>query len=148
LWYSKNKSYDKINNRKTMTDYSPEKLQLLYEKLPEDLQEAIFSEKTANIIYNICLENGLKEKNQEMAKYIGHVLIGLLPPGELQKKLEKNLEVSNDSAEKMAAEINSLIFFPLKESLENLYGIEIKNYTGPLKEPAPKTKDKYQEPVE
>ena len=111
-----------------MPDYPSEQLWPLYEKLPEDLQEAIFSEKTAETIYDICTRNGLvKEKISEVAKYTGYVMLGVLAPAEFQKTLQDELKLENDLAKNIALEITRFIFFPLKESLEALYKIEMRS---------------------
>ncbi len=140
-----------------MPDYPPEQLWPLYERLPEDLKEAIFSEKTADLIYDICSRNNLEEKVSEVAKYIGYVLLGLLPLDEFQKILQSELKLKNDLAKKIVLEITRFIFFPLKESLEALYKIEIKKpsplvETQLVQEIIPETekpkKDLYREPLE
>jgi hypothetical protein len=46
---------------KTMPEeYTKEQLWKLYEKLLEELKEAIFSEETANSIWDICSRNGIR----------------------------------------------------------------------------------------
>jgi len=115
-----------------MSEYTPEQLWPLYEKLPKDLQEAVFSEKTADAIYDVCVRNGLEKEMPEVAKYTGYVILGLLPPDEFQKTLKEELKLKNDLSKKVALEITRFIFFPVKESLEALYKIEIEKPTKPL----------------
>ncbi|MDI6603386.1 MAG: hypothetical protein QME57_04780 [Patescibacteria group bacterium] len=150
-----------------MPDYPPEQLWPLYEKLPEDLKETIFSEKTADTIYDVCTRNGLEEeKISEVAKYTGYVMLGLLPPDEFQKTLEEELKLENDLAKKVTLEITSFVFFPLKEELKALYKAEAGPFKAevssikpevapaseikPLVEEKPKEprKDIYREPIE
>lgn len=135
-----------------MPDYSPEQLWPLYEKLPEDLKEAIFSEKTANLIHDICTKNGMEKEMSEVAKYTGYVMLGLLPPDEFQKTLKEELKLKNDLAKKVALEITRFIFFPVKESLEAIYKIKIEKPARPAQAPEraaekPK-KDIYRETLE
>lgn len=106
-------------------EYPKEELQKIYEALPDDLKEALFSEKTADDIYDTCVENGIEEKNLEVAKYVGYVLLGLLSPDELEKTLKENLTIADESAKKISQEITRLVFFPLKTRLEPLYKIKI-----------------------
>jgi hypothetical protein len=106
-------------------EYPKEELQKIYEALPDDLKEALFSEKTADDIYDTCVENGTEEKNLEVAKYVGHVLLGLLSPDELEKTLKEKLTIADDSAKKISQEITRLVFFPLKTRLEALYKIKM-----------------------
>ncbi len=107
-------------------EYPKEELQKIYEALPEDLKEALFSEKTADDIYDVCVENGLEEKNLELAKYTGYVLLGLLSPNDFEKTLEEKLAIADESAKKISQAITRLVFFPLKTSLEPLYKIKIE----------------------
>jgi hypothetical protein len=120
-----------------MPDYPPEQLWPLYEKLPENLKEAIFSEKVADIIYDVGNRNGLEEKEiSELAKYIGYVMLGLLPPEEFQRTLKEELELEDELAKKVALEITGFVFLPIKEELEILYKIKIE----PVKPPMPSIK--------
>lgn len=107
-------------------EYPIEEAWKLYEKLPPDLKEAIFSESTAEDIWNICIRNGIEdERIPQIAKYTGRVLLGLLPPNELQETLEKELEIESEIAKRISREIARYVFFPVKHSLEELYKIEI-----------------------
>lgn len=132
-------------------EYSKEELWELYESLPENLQEAIFSQETAGDIYEACSKNGVKdEKVSEVSKYVGYVLLGLLSPDEFEKTLREKLTMENELAEKISREITRLVFYPLKETLESIYKTEI----APVPEPREETskgkakKDAYREPVE
>lgn len=145
-----------------MTDeYSPEQLWSLYQVLPKELQEAIFSKNTADNIYDICERNNLeKEKIREIAKYIGYTLLGILPPEELEKTLKEKLALSEEKAKKINYEINQLIFFPLKDTLALIYSHQIKNLKVENKKETPEglkvekeeikkpLKDIYREPIE
>lgn len=144
-----------------MPDYQPEQLWPLYEKLPKDLQETIFSEKTANTINDICTRNDLEEKISEVAKYTGYVLLGILPPDRFQKALEEELKLNNDLAKKVSQEIHQFIFYLVENSLEKIYQVEIVPSTKPKIMPGPKIKplieeklketpkkDIYREPIE
>lgn len=136
-------------------EYTQEQLWKLYEKLPGELKEAIFSVGTADGIYDICERNGVEEIS-EVAKYTGWVLFGVLSPDEFQKTLEKEIELKKDKAKKVAREINRFIFYPVKTSLEEIYktpltpppaGIEVA--PPPEEKPkAPPRDDVYREPVE
>lgn len=145
-----------------MPDYSPEQLWPIYEKLPEDLKEAIFSEKTADNIHDICTRNGIgDERISQIAKYVGYVLLGVLIPEKLPEVLEKEVKLKKEVAKKVFQEINRFIFFPLKESLAFLYQAEVPRPTVPkirISEIAPSDetippeeepkRDTYREPIE
>jgi len=133
----------------------------LFEKLPEELQEVIFSVETANNIWNICERNRVDEISK-VAKYVGNVLLGVLPPDEFQETLEKEMGIEKDLAKKVAQEINRFIFYPVKPLLEELYKTEIAPPAKPTKitpppeatappeeiPKAPPREDVYREPIE
>jgi hypothetical protein len=103
-----------------------EQLWKLYEKLPEELREAIFSVETADTIDSICERNGVpKIKVSELTKKTGQVLMGLLPPNEFENALRKEAKLGAETAKNVAREVNRFIFFPLKEVLSQLYEVEI-----------------------
>ncbi len=107
-------------------EYTKEELWKLYKKLPEELKETVFSETTANNIFNICARNGIEDdRTSKIARFVGHVLIGLLPPDEFQETLEKELRLEVDPAKKVAREIFRFIFYPVKTILEEVYKKEI-----------------------
>ena len=135
-----------------MLNYTPEQLWKIYKKLPEELKDAIFSEKTANDIYQICKRNKIEEKESELAKLVGCVLGGVLPPEKFLSVLKENLKLTNSMAQKIDKEVNRFIFSPVQEALSSIYGGEI----GPLKTTttvakrttASKHPDPYREPIE
>ena len=96
----------------------------LLQKIPPELKEALFSEKTANNIFNIAERNNVEEL-QTLSGYVGDVLLGILPPDGFQEVLEKEIGIETRTAKRVAMEIYRFIFHPVKESLEELYKIEI-----------------------
>ena len=139
-------------------EYSKEQFWKLYEKLPEELKEAVSSADTADYIWNACEKSGIDEVS-EVAKLVGNVLLGVLPIEDFQEILEKELKLEKEVAKKVTQEINRLIFYPVKPALEQLYKIEI----GPSvtttekiksaeetekKAEAPGRKDTYREEIE
>jgi len=124
-----------------MLNYPPELLLELYENIPEELQDAIFSEEIADKISDICARNGIKDEDTifEIAKYVCYVLIGILPPNELGPILKKDLNFAEDLAKQIGWEISRFIFFPLKDTLEPLYKIAIEPGAKPTEAVVPKT---------
>jgi hypothetical protein len=138
-----------------MSDYPKEKLDELYENLPVTLRDSISSSENANIIYNICTKNNITEEDiiSKIAKNTCYVLLGILPPNKLKDSLLKELQLKNDAAEQITSEINDSIFLSVKEDLESLYNIKMKQIlqTIPSKNAEPekiKRKDSYREPIE
>ena len=128
----------------------------LYKKLPKDLQDSVSSDETANIVNKICERHNVSDGLYEIVDYTGQVLLGVLPPTELQETLEKELEIDKETAKKVVREINRFIFYPVKSSLEELYKIEITPpaqmpvTATPQEKPAspPPGKDTYREAIE
>ncbi len=136
--------------------YTQEQFWKLYEKLPQELKDAVFAEETGNNISEICERNKAEENLGDIVDYVGQVLVGVLPPEEFQKVLEKEIGLGKETAKKIAQEINRFIFYPVKPSLEQLYKIEITSSekpaeitTGSAQKPeTPPDEDTYRELVE
>jgi len=149
-------------------EYTSEQLRKLYEKLPKELQEALFSWETIDSLYDICEKNEITRSEQisEIARCAGQVLLGILSPDEFQEVLEKKVKLKKEVAKKVAREINRFIFYPVKPALEETYKVPITpppagptagpkvaskpEATAPSEEkpPTPPREDVYREPIE
>lgn len=136
--------------------YTKKELWKLYKKIPEELKKAIFSEETAEDLDKIAQRHQIKEeKVEKIAERITHVFLGLLPPEEFQEVLIKEVNLDLETANKVTREINRYIFFPVKASLEKLYGKELISIVQPTKiafregeKPKEKSpEDIYREPI-
>jgi len=109
-----------------MPEYPIEQLWKIYENLPSELKKLVFSNDSAENIANICQKNGIAddEKMSEIARLTGDVLLGLMPPAEFQKTLEKELKLKPEVAKKIDFGIYRFIFYPVKDSLAALYQME------------------------
>jgi hypothetical protein len=143
-----------------MIKYTKPELWKIYEKLPKELQQVIFSEETANHIYNACKENGVTTTKtiSKIAENTGYVLLGILPLKEFKTKLSKETKLKKETLEIIYDEIIRSVFLPAKDILHKTHGItielkeeqEAKSSTLNTKE-AEKTKakiDKYMEPID
>jgi len=133
-----------------------------FQKLPDELKEAVLSEETAKNIYDICQRNEIDDIVSEVASITGQALLGVLPPDEFQETIEKELGLEKEVAKKVTQEINRFVFYPVKPLLEELYKTEIappakptkiipppEATTPPEEEPkSPTKKDTYREPIE
>ena len=105
-----------------MPEYSRQQLWKLFETLPQDLKDALLSEDTANTIREISQRYGIKEEElPRFAALVGDILMGLLPPEEFSKTLERELKIDKEKAEKISREVNRFILFPVKDSLAEFY---------------------------
>lgn len=133
-----------------------EQLWKIYELLPKELQDAIFSTETADAVWNVCEKYDINEVNK-LAKCVGDSLLGLLPPEKFQAMIEKILKLDKQAAERVFLEIDRFIFYPVRPLLDKLYHPEIASSSGPpgIKseiKPDSETektlrKDSYREPI-
>lgn len=107
-----------------MTEYTQEQIERVYEKLPDELQEAIFSVETADAIRNACEKQGITDARVgEVASQVGLVLMGLLLPDEFSGVLEQTIGLKKEVASPLAHEINRFVFFPVKEALNQIHSV-------------------------
>lgn len=110
-----------------LKQYTEEQLGQVYEKLPEELKEAIFAVDTAENIGTVGETYGITdERLNEIARYAGYVLMGLLLPQEFPGVLEQELKLPKVLAEAIGKNINRLVFYPVRPSLERLHRMEIE----------------------
>jgi oligoribonuclease NrnB/cAMP/cGMP phosphodiesterase (DHH superfamily) len=126
-------------------EYSKEEWWKLYERLPDELKEAIFSVENAKAMSEICKRHEILDKSSEITKYVGRVLLGVLPPEEFREYLEQGL--GKEKAKRISHDINRFVFFPVKQSLAELYKMEVIP-TVPKPKAPPKKEDVYREPLE
>jgi len=134
--------------------YTTEEFWKLYEKLPEDLQEAIVSEKTGNDLFDICQRNEIKEESN-IIEIVGYVFLGVLNPNDLEKTLQEELNLGLEKSKRVALEIERFVLYSFKYSLDNLYKIDTEiSATKKIKPPSGietstiKKEDTYREPIE
>ncbi len=100
---------------------SSEQYWKLYKTLPQPLQEALSSDETADSLENICEKYKATDYIFNIVDSTSEVLLGLLPPDELQGVLEKETELEKETAKKIVQEINRFIFYQVKSNLKELY---------------------------
>ena len=104
-------------------EHTQEKLWKLYEGLPGGLKELIFSEKAANIIWNICQENKIPDDDvSKVSGNAGKVILGVLPLDKFRETIQTELKIKESLAKKISDEVNELIFSPVESDLARLYG--------------------------
>lgn len=157
------------SKQKTMTKLSKDEAWKIYETLPKELKQAIFSEETANSILSACQRNGLIDQRiSQVAELVGYSLMGILPLENLTQEIIQATNATQSQASQIFNEINRLVFYPVKIFLDELYSLKPKERpvakaTGEkekletMSEPQPETfspkplpekDDTYREPVE
>ncbi len=111
-----------------MKQYTEEELSGIYENLSENLKEALFSTATSRNILNTCKRNDVPNENiGDVAEAVGYVLLGLLPPEELEIFISQKTGLSPEVSKDVVREIARFILFPLKDEIANLYDITKKD---------------------
>jgi hypothetical protein len=118
-----------------------------YEKLPDNIKEALFSEENFNIVSEICEKNGISDEEikSQLMKYIGKSLMGLLPIKDFSIILELELNLETEKARDISWDIDRRIFSHLRISLNKLYSPSVAENKevsdNAKKEGAPETKE-------
>lgn len=118
-----------------MPKYTPQQLREIYIKLPKDVQDAIFSVDSAEIIQAISKKYNLAiDKMGELADETGLVMLGLTHPNNYISNLTQRLNTDKETTRKIAEEINSQIFVKIRESLKKIYSINDLTVVSPKTE--------------
>jgi len=137
-----------------MLNYSKEELWGLYKQVPKELQRATFSEEIGQNIRDICNNYDISDEDLiiSVIKSVGYVFLGLLSPTKYSNILQTDLSLPKEKADKIAGDITSIVFLPLKESLDPLYQIKIvapkNNSLVKTSDNKIRKKDGYREPIE
>jgi hypothetical protein len=102
-------------------EYTKKEFWELYERLPQELRDALFAKETESNIRSVCERNDVMKNHENIVDYVGQVLIGLLPPDDFREALEKELKLEKEVARRVAREIYRFIFSSVKTDLEELY---------------------------
>lgn len=102
---------------------SPQEFREHYNELSSELQEMLLSELTGDKIERIVVRNNATRHMSEIARLTGRVLLGVLPPNRFISALADHLQIDKQAAADVAQDINREIFFPVRESLKELYGL-------------------------
>lgn len=105
-----------------MSQYTKDELWKIFETLPSELKQAIFSEETADTIQETCQRNSISEEQKgTIAGIVGDSLMGLLHPEDLAQTIINETGLPSEQASNVARDINRLIMFPVKNYLYDFY---------------------------
>lgn len=106
--------------------YSQDEIESRYQKLPEELQAAMYDFDVADKTFQIGKKHGLStDKIGAMAEILGYVVLGFIGPREFVKALSEDIGMDMEKAKALASEINSALFTPLRGALKRAHDIEI-----------------------
>jgi len=108
-----------------VVNYTYEQLEDRFTSVPEDIQFALVSEDNIDQLEEIGRKNNFPpEKIDALIDETGLVMLGLTHPGSYVTHLSTRLFVDKVVAQKIAGEVNTIIFKPIKQSLEKIHNIE------------------------
>jgi hypothetical protein len=130
--------------------YTKEEINKIYEELPDNLKDVLFSEETSKNIYNSCKENDLtEEKMKEVSTLVGEIILGITSVNDLEKNIVRDLEISIDKAKSISGEISRFVLSPVKEEIEQVFKKNTNKEVNDEDIPdRPEKKDIYREPIE
>ncbi|MDD5145438.1 MAG: hypothetical protein PHF44_01105 [Candidatus Pacebacteria bacterium] len=143
-----------------LEEFKQEEINKLIDELPEDIKETLFSLETADTINNASKMYELEDEEiTELTDCVALTLLGIIPLSDFQKTIKERAKLTDSLAKTISQQITRLIFYPVKNSLEELQKIEtssgaksektLNKQTGQDKEPfKPSGKDVYREPIE
>jgi hypothetical protein len=95
-----------------MSKYTKEQLWKMYSELPENLQKEMSSDDNSETIRKIGNNHKLnEEKKSLLVKYVGFVMLGILPPEKFSETIKKDLKLTKPVADEIYQGINRVIFF-------------------------------------
>jgi len=104
-----------------------------YQKLPPELQDAVFDEKTADCVRRACQRTGQDSLIDFIIDKVGDTYLGNLPPEQLFTLIKEKISDHPDAAQKIIDQINEVLLMPLEQSLAKLYGKAVP----PVNSPSP-----------
>ncbi len=109
-------------------EYTKEQLAETYRKLPLKLKEAIGNIDSLEILKRIAEQFNLHiDQLGKLSDEVGLVVFGLSNFSVFTDKIQISLSLDQDTAQKIAKEINEQIFLPIREALKETTGEQTPN---------------------
>lgn len=104
--------------------YTRKQMDDMFEKLPNDIQEALQSDQTIKCLVQIREKYNLQdEQSGELSAEIGMLMLGASFPQHFIENLKNTMKIPEETAKAIASEVNEKIFRPVKESLKQLHSL-------------------------
>jgi len=118
--------------------YTKDELYEKFKNLPEDIRESFLSIDTYDTIKKIVDKYKLHiDQSGKLSEEIGFVMLGITRPDDFLDNLQDKLGISLETAGEITKDINVSIFFPIRESLEEInsqHTLQHQNEKAPLVE--------------
>lgn len=119
-------------------NYTQEQLLKIFKNLPEEVKDAIVSVDTADAIKNIGDKYKLHiDQMGVLASLTGGVMLGTLKPHDFLSNIQGKLNISLETAGEIVKDINTAIFFPIRQQLKVIHNLERSSEEKYRPEPAP-----------
>lgn len=92
----------------------------LFQKLPEDLQDAVYAGETGESAEAICERNKIPELFSFLIDRVLSVYLGIMPPDKFWEEVGQRTEGKN-GIKQINYEIDHFLIAPHKESIEKIY---------------------------
>ncbi|GEM_PF-6146609 len=110
-----------------MAQFSEQKIDEQYKKLPPILQKAMFSIELAGEVYDIGRKHLLTiEEIGLLSEEIGYIFLGLVQPKEFSKNLTDKLHLDTEDLEKVVKEVNERVLVPVRELLKTAHNMDVE----------------------
>ncbi len=104
------------------TQISKQQFDTRWDALPEILREAMASETNSSVVWKTAESEHLsEEKISAVSRSTGYVLMGFIHPEDLANEIKDSTGIDSRIAAAIVEPINTKIFQPLRDELENLY---------------------------
>ncbi len=101
-----------------------DELNKLIDSLPQDVQDAFFSDSVSQSILDIGKKYGLTvDKIGELGGEVSNVMFGITPTTDFIKNLSDRLGVDKEKAKNIAEDVNQKIFQSIRASLRKIHGL-------------------------
>ena len=109
---------------------TPKQFWELYNKLPQELKDAVFADETWQNVTDIFERYDTPDMVDFASDGIKDVLLGILPPNEFLDSLGKKLGKDSEAKRRIVHELNRFVFFPVKAPLEQMYDLKMMPIAG------------------
>lgn len=107
---------------KSMPNITKQQALFRWDILPMNLREAIFSERNAEILWQICeLQHLPEDRIYRVATLAGDVIMGFIHPEDLAREIQEQVGLKFEVAEIIANEIIKKIFAPIRSDIDKIY---------------------------
>ncbi len=138
--------------------YTNEEYWKLYEELPEKIKKTFWEDDISNRIENMAERHNLdSEKMSKVTQITTHLLLGVLPPSQIDSVIKKEVAFDEDKSKALSNEFKRSIIYPMQHLLREIYTEEDFKEAGikPISEKEEKEEKKpsefgdiYREPIE